>query len=363
MNPERLQELIARFPDRRIAVLGDFFLDKYLEVDPTLVETSVETGKPAHQVVAVRCSPGAAGTVVNNLASLGAGALHALGAVGDDGEGYDLRRGLERLGCSTTGLISSPLLLTPTYLKPRDADDPTLAGEHSRYDTKNRQASDPAVIAEVLKALDRVLPQVDAVIICDQVEQPDHGVITKQVRDELARRARQHPNVVFFADSRKHIRLFRHVMIKPNQFEAVGHENPLPSDRIELDRLRQTIPDLCAQTGAAVFVTLGERGMLVGGAGPSNKPPQSDAENKPRLVPSVRIEGPIDTTGAGDSATAGTVLALAAGATLTEAALIGNLAASLTVQQLATTGTADRGELAARLELWRSQNPNAETFA
>jgi sugar/nucleoside kinase (ribokinase family) len=73
------------------------------------------------------------------------------------------------------------------------------------------------------------------------------------------------------------------------------------------------------------------------------------------LVPGVRVEGPLDPTGAGDSATAGAVLALAAGATLPEAALVGNLVASITVQQLATTGTARPEELAPRLALWTTQ--------
>ena len=73
------------------------------------------------------------------------------------------------------------------------------------------------------------------------------------------------------------------------------------------------------------------------------------------LVPGVRVEGPLDPTGAGDSATAGAVLALAAGATLPEAALMGNLVASITVQQLATTGTARPEELPPRLALWAEQ--------
>ncbi|GAJ09077.1 unnamed protein product, partial [marine sediment metagenome] len=72
MKPERLAALIEKFSSRRIVVLGDFFLDKYLDVDSGLSELSVETGKTAHQVVAVRHSPGAAGTVVCNLAALGA---------------------------------------------------------------------------------------------------------------------------------------------------------------------------------------------------------------------------------------------------------------------------------------------------
>ena len=67
----------------------------------------------------------------------------------------------------------------------------------------------------------------------------------------------------------------------------------------------------------------------------------------------MRVDGPIDTTGAGDSATAGAVLALASGATLAEAALVGNLVASITIQQLATTGTARPRQLPARLEMWQ----------
>ena len=54
MSEERLGELISRFPKARVAVLGDFFLDRYLDVEPELAETSIETGKTAHQVVAKR---------------------------------------------------------------------------------------------------------------------------------------------------------------------------------------------------------------------------------------------------------------------------------------------------------------------
>ncbi len=76
---------------------------------------------------------------------------------------------------------------------------------------------------------------------------------------------------------------------------------------------------------------------------------------QPTLVPGFPVEGPIDPTGAGDSVTAGAVLALAAGARLDEAALVGNLVASITIQQLATTGTARPKELRERLATWNEQ--------
>ena len=232
--------------------------------------------------------------------------------------------------------------MTPTYLKPRNRHDPTLAGEHERYDTKNRQPLPTDKLANVLELLGWRLAELDAVIVLDQVVEMDCGVITAAMRTALADRACQNPGVWFWADSRRQIRQFRNLLIKPNQFEAVGHANPLPGDEISLDRLKSALPALRAETQAPVCVTLGERGLMV-------------SDPQPTFVPAVKLTGPIDPTGAGDSVTAGMMLALISGATLPEAALIGNLVASITVQQLATTGIARPDELPPRLELWRSQ--------
>ncbi len=346
MNPDRLQSLLSQFPQRRIAVLGDFFLDKYLEVDPSLAEPSLETGRTAHQVIRRRQNPGAAGTVVNNLAALGAGHLHALGAIGDDGEGYDLCQGLQALGCSTEGLLRRKELMTPTYLKPRDAGVAGLIGEHSRYDTKNRKPTPPEIVEALAAQIDRVLDDgaLDALVIMDQVELPDCGVVTRWLRDKLSDLGAQHRQVLFWADSRRFIRQFRNVMIKPNQFEAIGRINPLPGDEVTQTDLKRVIPRLRAEAGVPIFVTWGEKGMFV-----------SDPEV--RLIPGVSVRGPIDPTGAGDSATAGAVLALTSGATPAEAALIANLVASVTVRQLGITGTAQPADLEDALVQWRGQHP------
>ena len=341
-SPDRLDWLLERFAGARIAVIGDFFLDKYLDVDPSLAEVSIETGKTAHQVTSIRHSPGAAGTVVSNLAALGAGTLYAVGFTGIDGEAYELRSGLAELGCNTDHLHGAPDRMTPTYLKPRDKTDPSLAGEHSRYDTKNRLPTPEALQQRLADSLDALLGRLDAVIAADQAEEAECGVVTTPIRRLLADRAREHPDVVFWADSRRRIRECRHVIIKPNQFEALGMQNPPPGEEVSLAALSEAIAGLRNQTGAAVFVTRGAEGIVV-----------SDPELT--IVPGVRVEGPIDPTGAGDSVTAGAVLALAAGAEPPEAALVGNLVASITIQQLATTGTARGDQLRERLQLWLSQ--------
>ncbi len=343
LSMERLNELISRFAACRIAVLGDFFLDKYLDVDPALEEPSVETGLPAHQVADIRCYPGAAGTVVSNLSALGTGELISVGFSGDDGEAFELRRGLDRLNCSADHLHVATGRFTPTYLKPRNMNIAGLEGEHSRYDTKNRQPTPPEIEKQIIDSLTAIVKQVDAVIAMDQVEARDCGAVTGNVRQQLSDLAQQHSDVVFWADSRRRIHEYQNVIIKPNEFEAIGNDDPRPGETVDVDQLRAAVSDMRSRTGAPLFITRGERGMFV-------SDPQWTA------VPGIRVAGETDTTGAGDSATAGCVLALCSGATFVEAAVVGNLVASITVQQLATTGTARPDQLTDRLRLWHEQN-------
>src|SRR4029077_16267022 len=94
LDEPTLKSILEALPRLSIALVGDLFLDKYLDLDSTLTETSVETGLDAYQIDRVRCYPGAGGTVLNNLRALGIGRLHAVSVVGDDGEGYELLRAL-----------------------------------------------------------------------------------------------------------------------------------------------------------------------------------------------------------------------------------------------------------------------------
>src|SRR5262249_21208964 len=94
------EQILTRLPTLTIGLVGDLFLDRYLDIDPSLTEPSIETGLDAYQVTAVRSYPGAAGTVINNLVALGVKEVCALAVIGDDGEGYELRQALDRQGVS-----------------------------------------------------------------------------------------------------------------------------------------------------------------------------------------------------------------------------------------------------------------------
>ena len=67
MTPERFQHITSSYKDLKIAVIGDFCLDRYLEIDTGRQEISIETNLPVYNVTRVRAQPGGAGTIVNNL--------------------------------------------------------------------------------------------------------------------------------------------------------------------------------------------------------------------------------------------------------------------------------------------------------
>ena len=98
------------------------------------------------------------------------------------------------------------------------------------------------------------------------------------------------------------------------------------------DELVACINQLARHCGRAVFCTCGEKGIYL--------VDPADANRMGQFVPGFPVQGPIDPVGAGDSTSAGIICALAAGARLDEAAAFGCLVASITVQQIGTTGTA-----------------------
>ena len=114
----KLESILGNLPRLTIALVGDLFLDRYLELIPGVRELSLETGLEAYQIGSIRNSPGALGTVINNLAALGVGQLRPVTVLGDDGHAYDLRRAMASLPLDLSSVILDADRLTPTYTKP-----------------------------------------------------------------------------------------------------------------------------------------------------------------------------------------------------------------------------------------------------
>jgi rfaE bifunctional protein kinase chain/domain len=331
----QLDVILNCFKDLHILVVGDFFLDKYLIIERSLREFSLETGLEAHQIIDVRNSPGAAGTVASNLRALGI-QVSALGVIGDDGHGHELKRGLQESGVNATAIIEVTDLFTPTYTKPMIREIDGSVHEIERQDIKNRNPLPSDLEVLIINNLKNLVPQVDGVIIVDQVQEHNCGVITDRVRSEIGFLATQHPEVVIAVDSRVRIGQYENVILKPNGRELIlASQAELPK-KIEPENIKPYGHALFSKTMRPVFVTLGEDGILV------------FTEVGCEHIPAIQVDTPIDVVGAGDSCLAAIVSSLCSGAEPAQAAFMGNVVASITIQQIGTTGTASPTQIQER---------------
>ena len=337
LTTELIERILTTIPNKTVGLLGDLFLDRYLDIDPARDEPSVETGLTAYQVTGVRSYPGALGTVLNNLAALGVGRIEPISAIGDDGEGYELRQALAALpAVDAGGIFSAPGRRTPTYTKPMYG-----TRELNRLDIKNRTPTPAHIEDAVIGLLEAAWRRLDALIVLDQVSEVDCGVVTKRVRERLAELAAADPAKFVLADSREQIGLFRNVCVKPNreEFKGMVAFPPVPRESDPHGALYHAAKvAACRRVGRHTFLTLGGEGILL-----------IDADGRDgTIVFADAVPDPIDICGAGDSTSAGITAAMVSGATHEQAAAFGNLVASVTIQQIGVTGTATPAQVRQR---------------
>jgi rfaE bifunctional protein kinase chain/domain len=320
-------EILAQFPKLSALVVGDICLDRWCTYAPEASEPSRETGIPRIGVVHTEVTPGAGGTVANNLAALGAGRVAVLGAIGQDGFGMELSRALCTRGISSDLCVRTPAMQTFTYTKVINAR--TGIEDHPRLDFINTEPLPPEVERQILDNLQMAVESFDVILIADQAETSQGGVITAAVRDLLAELAPQYRECIVFADSRARIHLFRNVILKPNRQEAESACREL-FGRVDFPAL------LRHAQSPLMFVTHGPDGVLV---------VDQSGEAWVRARP---VANPVDICGAGDSFSAGASLALRVTGSPTEAARFGNLVASITIMKKGT-GTASPEEILAAL--------------
>jgi len=316
-------EILAGFPKLSALVVGDICLDRWCTYDPGVAEASRETGIPRIGVIRTEITPGAGGTVANNLIALGAGRVNVLGVVGNEGFGHELARALENRGISADTLIQSPDVQTFTYTKLINCK--TGVEDLPRVDFINTSPLDPKAEQQVLHALPAAVHASDIILVSDQAETSAGGVVTHQVRNLLAALAAQYPEKVFWADSRARIGLFRNMIIKPNRAEA---ESVCLQQFGRVDY--QVLREYCQ--ARLMIVTDGANGAMV-----VDPHENTFCKTKP-------ISQPVDICGAGDSFSAGAALALAVTGSPVEAARFGNLVASITIMKKGT-GTASPAEV------------------
>ncbi|MBE5817195.1 MAG: carbohydrate kinase [Clostridiales bacterium] len=327
MTTERIIELMSRTASSRITVIGDFCLDKYLYIDPALDEPSIETGLTAYQVTGKGLYPGGAGNVAKNLRALKA-QVTCIGVIGNDGEGWELVNALNNEGADTRFMIRDPQRCTSTYTKPMRLNAEGKYDEMNRLDFKNFRPMSAQTEKAVIEALYEAAKNSDAIIVLDQFIEENCGVINANVRAAVTELASQYPDLIIYGDSRAYIHLFSSTMVKCNNFEVVRCIIPDYEGEPDEATVDECAKKLYEKNNREVFVTMGSEGIMV------------YSKNGKALVKTIKVAPPIDICGAGDSATSGIVLGLTLGATPEEAALIGNMVASITIQQIGVTGSA-----------------------
>ncbi len=272
-----------------------------------------------------------------------------MGVIGDDGEGFDLLRGLDATGVNLDGLVIRTDRFTPTRIKPAQRVRGGALREMNRFDVANRAPLPDDAEELVIKTLRGLLPRVHGVVVVDHVQEENTGVITERVRDELGVLAQTYSEVPFVVESEERTGQFQNALIVANAREAVRAVEPdarwqgdggpdWGPDRELIERAGER---LYRRNGQPVFITLGSHGMI------------AFHSEGPTLVPAVAGTGWGDEVGGEEAAAAGIAAALCAGASAPEAAETGCLAASVAARQPRRTGTASRTQL---LELKR-ENP------
>lgn len=316
------------FKDLSVLVVGDICLDHWCRYDPDLSEPSRETGIPRLAVVASETTPGAAGTVTNNLAALGAGRVALLGAVGQDGFGFELMRSLSVRRVDADLIVRVPDWPTFTYTKL--INNHTGIEDRPRVDFIATQRPPEQYEEELCRRVRDFAGSFDVVIVSDQAETEAGGVVSPLVREELCLSASRHPDTVFWVDSRRRIEHFRGCILKPNHDEANAACQRLfgaPDYRRLRDQAQAPV----------LIVTCGKYGAKV------------VTEHAETPVSTREVENPVDICGAGDSFSAGGALAYAVTRSALDAARVGNLVSSVTIMKPGTGTALPEEVLAAEL--------------
>ena len=317
-----LAAILEAIPAMRVLVAGDVCLDRWCTYDPQLAEPSRETGIPRTAVVRTEVTPGAAGTVANNLAALGA-QVSVLGAIGDDGFGYELCQALAARKIASQFLLSGSGVATFTYTKLLNAQ--TGEEDLPRVDFVNTHDLPQDLDARLIRALVESASAFDVIIVSDQAETSRGGVVSPGMRDALTRIAAERPETVIWVDSRMRPELFRGVIVKPNQQEAEA-ASQRALGRVDYPAMRRHI------AAPLLIVTHGGDGAVVVDA------------SREQWIATKKVAHPVDICGAGDSFSAGAALALKATGDPVAAVQFGHIVASITIMKKGT-GTASPAEV------------------
>lgn len=318
LAPKRVAQLLSGARCGRVIVIGDVMLDQFIW--GSVGRISPEAPVPVVDFDRESFMPGGAANVARNLTALKV-RTELMGVIGQDHAAQQLKRLLKthEIGCS--GMVSSASRRTSVKTR-------IVAHKQQlvRIDRESRDGLNSALTGRLLGFLREFLPETAAVIVGDYGK----GVITQPLLDELKTLCRG-SGVWLSLDPKPvhHLDLSGLSLITPNRKEAfelanladeTRHDDPFQDPNL----LRAAERLLEQLRPALLLITLGELGMLL-----------CQRDRKPVHIPTVAQEV-FDVSGAGDTVIASFTLAIAAGASPLEAAILSNHAAGIVVGKIGT---------------------------
>jgi rfaE bifunctional protein kinase chain/domain len=310
-DPEILIRAVKRFHGKRVLVLGDMVLDRFIWGSVSRI--CPEAPVPVVEITKESTRPGGAANVAANIASLG-GRPRAVGVVGDDAEGRMLREVFRAIGAPVSGLVVSKG--RPTSVKTR------IIAHHQqvcRTDREDRSALPTAVKTSVIRSFNTYLGAADAVVVSDYAK----GVVSPSLLRKILPLARAAGKIVCVDPKMVDFSLYGPAtVVTPNIAEIAQAVGQRISGNRSLARVVGTALKLPGIE--YLLVTRGEEGMALFGNGA-----------RPTFIPTVAREV-FDVTGAGDTVISTLALGLVSGLSILEAAVVSNVAAGIVVGKLGT---------------------------
>lgn len=312
IDKQRASELLKRMRDRTVVVLGDVMLDEFIWGDVTRV--SPEAPVPVVDIRRESTHLGGAANVLGNLVALGANAC-VVGVVGKDSAGERIRISLR----DESALQADSFLIVddsrPTTTKTRIIAQNQMV---VRADRERRSPVNAATEDQVIAAVKNAIADAHALVVSDY----DKGVVTPRILSEVLPAAYGRMPVLIDPKIRNFDCYHPATMVTPNHHEALRLANLEEDSDGALQTAAQTIRDRLKCD--AVLITRGDRGVML------------LEENREPVYVATAAREVFDVTGAGDTVIATLAAALAAGASMTEAAELANQAAGIVVGKLGT---------------------------
>jgi rfaE bifunctional protein kinase chain/domain len=308
LDDGRAQRLIESFANQPVLVVGDVILDRFLVGRVTRI--SPEAPVPVVRFESEYVRLGGAANVAHNINALG-GRARLVGVVGNDAAGDRLARQLAASGIDAVGLVRDPSRMTTEKVR--------VVTERNQQVARIDYESDTDISADVertvLEAIPSAAASANALLVSDYLK----GVVTRPVVETLLA-SRATATIPLIVDPKvPHLSYYAGAtLVTPNHYEAEAATHLRIRDVDDAERAAQDFRQRVRCE--SVLITRGEQGMWLSAPG-------SDLS-----IPSVAREVS-DVTGAGDTVVATLALALAAGATMREAAVLANHAAGVVVSK------------------------------